>query len=81
MFLKKFFCLRLSVEQQKFTILELEIYRSETERSPERFFEDVPLVEFMYLVHTPGESYRGLLRSLLLCLCCVLRALINSLVC
>ena len=34
--------------------------------------EDVPLVEFMYLVftHMPGESYcRQLLRSLLLCLC------------
>ena len=45
--------------------------------------EDVPLVEFMYLVftHTPGESYRRRHRSLLLCLCDVFRALINSLVC
>ena len=45
--------------------------------------EDVPLVEFMYLVFTrmPGESYRRRLRSLLLCLCYVFRALINSLVC
>ena len=33
--------------------------------------EDVPLVEFMYLVFTrmPGESYRKRLRSLLLYLC------------
>ena len=47
------------------------------------FFEDVPLVEFMYLVFTrmPGENYRRQFRSLLLCLCCVFRALINSLVC
>ena len=34
---------------------------------------------FMYRV--PGESYRRKLRSLLLCLCDVFRALINSLVC
>ena len=35
--------------------------------------EDVPLVEFMYLVFTrmPGESYRRQLRSLLLYLCYV----------
>ena len=47
------------------------------------WFEDVPLVEFMYLVFTrmPGESYRRRLRSLLLCLCDVFRTLINSLVC
>ena len=44
---------------------------------------DVPLEEFMYLVFTrmPGESYRRRLRSLLLCLCDVFRALIHSLVC
>ena len=32
-------------------------------------FEDVPLVEFMYLAftHMPGESYRRRLRSLLEC--------------
>ena len=44
--------------------------------------EDVPLVEFMYLVFTrmPGESYRRRLRSLLY-LCYVFGALINSLVC
>ena len=44
--------------------------------------EGVPLVEFMYLVFTriPGESYRRWLRSLLLCVCDVFRALINSLV-
>ena len=42
-------------------------------------FEDVLLVEFMYLVFTrmPGESYRRRLRSLLLCLCDVFRALIS----
>ena len=41
------------------------------------------LVEFMYLVFTcmPVESYCWWLRSLLLCLCDVFRALINSLVC
>ena len=46
-------------------------------------YEDVPLVEFMYLVFTrmPGESYLRRLRSLLSCLCDVFRALINSLVC
>ena len=46
-------------------------------------FEDVPLVEFMYIVFTrmPGESYRRRLRSLLLCLRDVFRTLINSLVC
>ena len=45
--------------------------------------EDIPLVEFMYLVFTrmPGKSYRRRLRSLLLYLCDVFRALINSLVC
>ena len=44
-----------------------------------RKFEDVPLVELMYLVftHMPGEGYCRWLRSLLLCL---FRALINSLV-
>ena len=46
-------------------------------------FEDVPLVEFTCLVftRTPGESYCRRLRSLLLYLCYVYRALINSLVC
>ena len=45
--------------------------------------EDVPLVEFMYfvLIRMPGESYRRRLRSLLLYLCQVFRALINSFVC
>ena len=45
--------------------------------------EDIPLVEFMYLVfiRMPGENHRRRLRSLLLCLCWVFRAPINSLVC
>ena len=45
--------------------------------------EDVPVVEFMYLVFTcmPGESYHRQLWSLLLYLCYVFPALINSLVC
>ena len=45
--------------------------------------EDVPLVEFMYLVFIcmPDESCRRRLRSVLLYLCDVFRALINSLVC
>ena len=45
--------------------------------------EDLPMVEFMYLVFTcmQGESYRMRLRSLLLCSCDVFRALINSIVC
>ena len=44
--------------------------------------EDVPLVELMYPVFTrvPGESYRRRLRSLLLCLSDIFRALISSLV-
>ena len=43
---------------------------------------DVPLVAFMYLVftHMPDESYRRWLRSLLLYLCYLFWALINSLV-
>ena len=42
-------------------------------------YEDVPLVEFMYL---PGESYRRRLRSLLLYFgISIFRTLINSLVC
>ena len=47
------------------------------------FLKDVAPVEFMYIVFTrmPGESYRGRLRSLLLCLCYVFQVLINSLVC
>ena len=46
-------------------------------------FEAVPLVAFVYLVFTrmPGESYRRRLRSLLLSLCDVFPALINSLAC
>ena len=42
--------------------------------------EDVPLVELMYLVftHMPSESYCRQLRTLLLCLCDVFQALINS---
>ena len=50
---------------------------------PKHKFEDVTLVELMYLVFTrmPGESYRRRLRSLLLYLCYVFRVLINSLVC
>ena len=46
-------------------------------------FEDVHLVEFMYLIftHMPGERYRWPLRSLLLYLCYVFRALFNFLVC
>ena len=45
--------------------------------------EDIPLVEFMNIVftRTPGESYHRRLGSLLLYLCYVFRALINSLVC
>ena len=41
------------------------------------------LVEFTYLVFTrmSGESYRRRLRSVLLCLCDVFRALINSFAC
>ena len=44
--------------------------------------EAVPLVEFMYPVftHVLGESYRRRRKSLLLYLCYVYRALINSLV-
>ena len=47
------------------------------------FIGFVPLVELMYLVFTcmPVESYRRRLRSLLLCLYDVFRALINSLAC
>ena len=45
--------------------------------------EDVPRVEFTYFVFTsmPGESYCRRLTSLLLYLCYIVQALINSLVC
>ena len=45
--------------------------------------EDIPLVEFMYLVFIRilRESYRRRLTSLLMCLCDVFRALINFIVC
>ena len=45
--------------------------------------EDEPVVEFMSFVFTgmPGKSYRRRLRSLLLCLCDVFLAQINSIVC
>ena len=47
------------------------------------FQECTSLLEFMYLVFTrmPGESYLRQLRSLLLRLCDVFQALINSLTC
>ena len=47
------------------------------------FFEEVPLVEFMHRVFTrmAGESCHRRLRSLLLYLCYVFRALINTFVC
>ena len=46
-------------------------------------FEDVPLLESVYLVFTrmPVESYCTRLGSLLLCSCDIFRALINSLFC
>ena len=45
--------------------------------------EGVPLVEFMHLVFTrmSGESYHRQLRPLLLRLCDIFQALINSLAC
>ena len=48
-----------------------------------RSYKCMAEVEFTYLVFTrmPGESCRRRLRSLLLCLCYVFLALINSLVC
>ena len=57
----------------------------EVETEGDYMTENVPLsavVEFMYLVFTrmPGESYRKRFKSLLLYLCYVFRALINSLV-
>ena len=50
---------------------------------PVRVSHEQQTVMWMYLVFTrmPGESYRRWLRSLLLYLCDVFRALINSLVC
>ena len=52
-------------------------------RASVRNIEDVPLGECLYHVFTrmPGESFRRRLRSLLLCLCDVFRALIISLMC
>ena len=47
-----------------------------------KLLEDVPLVEFMYLVFTsmPDESYHKWLKFLLLCLCGSFQVLISSLV-
>ena len=44
------------------------------------YLEETLVVEFMRLAFTrgPGESYRGRLRSVLLCLCDVLRVRIVS---
>ena len=54
-----------------------------TWRDTNLHFEDVPLVEFMYLVFTcmPGESYCTGLKSLLLYLCYIFQVLTPSLVC
>ena len=48
--------------------------------APEFCYEDVPLVEFVYLVFTrmSSESYRSRLRSLWSCLCDVFQVLMNS---
>ena len=70
----------------------LHIIKSVTERGPERSCSINTLGSYtqgcasggvMHLVFTrmPGEGYRRRLGSLLLCLCYVFRALINSLVC
>ena len=66
---------------------EVYMYSFMCENSCTQFFfflnEDILLVEFVYLVftHVPGKSYRRWLRSLLLYLCYVFQALINSLAC
>ena len=80
-----FVCLGLDVKQNEAQSARAESthkggnYRSKDVTQP----EDVPLVEFVYLVFTrmPCESYRRQLRSLLLCLCDIFRTLITSLVC
>ena len=43
--------------------------------------DNYTLVEYLLFTRVPGQGYRRRLRSLLLCLCYVFRALINSLVC
>ena len=46
------------------------------------FYENIPLMEFMYLIQMLGDSYRRQLgSSFFICLCDFFRALINSLVC
>ena len=57
--------------------------RMESGENREQKLEDVPLVEFMYLVltHTPGKRQHRQLGSLLVYLCDFFQALINSLVC
>ena len=64
-------------------IWDLLIKKERKEKKKKKKREDLALVEFMYLVftHMPGESYRRRLGSLLLYLCDVFRALINSPVC
>jgi len=70
------------------SVNRLSSYKSKTNEAEsarvESTHKDVPLVEFMYLVFTcmPGESYcRRVGSLLLLCLCYVFKALLNSLVC
>ena len=64
-------------------VTELELRWAHPSSNGKRKKEEIPLVEFMYLVFTrmPGESYRRRLGSSLLRLCYVFRALITSLVC
>ena len=58
------------------------LHKKKLTNTSQNYAEDAPLVEFMYLVFTrmPGESHRRRLGSVLLYLCYVFRALINSLV-
>ena len=75
------------VEIRKVRLCEFRQYFKPQMRQPSKTlrsaFEDIPLVEVMYVVFTrmPTESYSRSLTSLLLCLYDVFRALINSLMC
>jgi len=76
-------CLPFPKRQKHFQSRRFQLILTLSKRKRKKKYTDVLLMEFMYLVFTrmPGESYRRRLRSLLLHLCYVFRALINSLVC
>ena len=74
-----------SEKERKPCVLLLALEHSRIRLGALRTRTDVPLVEFIYIylvfIRMSGDSHQRRLWPLLLCLCDVFRALINSLVC